>query len=99
MSQFGKRIAQVKLQARAFASAAKDFSAKHGVEVSIVGGALTMATNAKAALDPAVAGAFTALQSSFDDLLTAAYPVMISITVALVIFGLVKMFIHKAAGR
>lgn len=61
--------------------------------------AIGVAGSSQAALDPSVSAAFTTLSASFNDLLTAAYPVMISITVGLTIFGLVKMFIHKAAGK
>lgn len=54
---------------------------------------------AQAALDPNIATGLTSLQTDFTALMALVYPVMIAITVALVIFGLVKMFIHKAAGK
>lgn len=61
--------------------------------VSVLG---VTATSANAALDPAIQSAFNTLQSSFGELLTAAYPVMITIAVGLVIFGMVKMFIRRS---
>lgn len=72
---------------------------KNAVVAGVAAGVGAVSASANAALDPAVAAAFTTLNTSFTDLITAAYPVMIAISVGLVIFGLVKMFIHKAAGR
>ena len=53
--------------------------------------------DANAALDANIALGLTALETDFNALMALVYPVAISITVALVIFGLVKMFIHRSA--
>lgn len=50
-------------------------------------------------LDPAIATGFTTVQDNFAALLGLAYPYMVTITTGLIIFGLVKMFIHKGAGK
>lgn len=55
------------------------------------------AAQAQAALDANIALGLTSLQTDFNSLMALVYPVAISITVALVIFGLVKMFIHRSA--
>lgn len=62
-------------------------------------GLAVVSTNSHAALNAGVATGLTDLTADFNSLLTLAYPVMITITVALVIFGMVKSFIHKAAGK
>jgi hypothetical protein len=70
---------------------------KNGVPSALLVTTLGLiATSADAALDPAIASAFTTLQTNFTDLLAAAYPVMVVITVGLVIFGMVKMFIRRS---
>lgn len=61
--------------------------------------ALTVSESSQAALDPAVATAFTGLAGDFGSLMTAAYPVMITIATGLAVFGLVRMMIHKGAGK
>lgn len=55
--------------------------------------------SAHAALDAGIATGFTAVATDFAALLALAYPLLITITTGLVIFGMVKMFIHKAAGK
>lgn len=57
------------------------------------------AATAQAALDASIATGLTSVQTDFTALLALVYPIMISITAAIVIFGLAKMFIHKAAGK
>lgn len=57
------------------------------------------ATAAQAAIPLEVSTGFTAVLTDFTALLALAYPLMISIVTGLVIFGMVKMFIHKAAGK
>lgn len=65
-----------------------------------VGAVLSLlGVSAHAALDAGVAAGMATVQTDFEALLALAYPIMISITVALVIFNLVKMFIHKSAGK
>jgi hypothetical protein len=56
-----------------------------------------VAGNAHAALDTNIATGFASLQTDFSALMAIVYPVAISISVALVVFGLVKMFIHRSA--
>ncbi|MBY0545153.1 MAG: hypothetical protein K2Q14_06350 [Gammaproteobacteria bacterium] len=60
-------------------------------------GLLAAAGSANAALDGNIATGLTQLQTDFSALMALVYPVAISIAVALAIFGLVKMFIHRAA--
>lgn len=67
--------------------------------VAVCVGVLAMVSSAFAALDASIATGLTSVQTDFNALLALVYPIMISITVALVIFGLVKMFIHKSAGK
>ena len=62
-------------------------------------GLLAVAGSANAALDASIATGLTSVQTDFTALLALVYPIMISITAAIVIFGLAKMFIHKAAGK
>ena len=78
---------------------AKQWAHTPAAKAAALVGGLSLAGQSHAALDPSITAAFTALQTSFAELLAAAYPVMIAITVGLVIFGMVKMFIHKAAGK
>lgn len=68
---------------------------KYGVVVGLVVGA----SSAQAAIPLEVSTGFTAVLTDFTALLALAYPLMISIVTGLVIFGMVKMFIHKAAGK
>lgn len=70
-----------------------------GVSAGVGGALVVAAANSNAALNAGVATGLTDLTADFNSLLTLAYPVMITITVALVIFGMVKSFIHKAAGK
>lgn len=69
------------------------------VGVGVGGGLLVAAGSASAALDASIATGLTQVQTDFTALLALVYPIMISITAAIVIFGLAKMFIHKAAGK
>lgn len=75
----------------------KDESGKYAVVGGAVAGGLSVVGSANAALDPNIATGLTALQTDFNSLMALVYPVAISIAVALVIFGLVKMFIHRSA--
>ena len=59
--------------------------------------AVAVVGQAQAVLDPAIVTGLGTVQTSFNELLAAVYPIMISITVSLVVFGLVKMFINRAA--
>lgn len=68
---------------------------KYGSGVGLVVGA----GSAQAAIPVEVGAGFTAVLADFTALLALAYPLMIAIVTGLVIFGMVKMFIHKAAGR
>lgn len=72
---------------------------KSGVLVSLAAGAAVLSGSANAVLDASIATGLTSLQTDFSALLSLVYPVMIAITVALVIFGLVKGFIKKAGGN
>lgn len=67
------------------------------LRVGLPFGLLGVAGSAHAALDPNIALGLSSLQTDFNSLMALVYPVAISITVALVIFGLVKMFIHRSA--
>lgn len=81
---------------------AQDLGAKALAVVVSTGaavGSLVSAKPASAALDPSIATGLTQVQTDFTALLGLVYPIMISITAAIVIFGLAKMFIHKAAGK
>lgn len=69
------------------------------VVLAAVTGLFGMVGAANAALDASIATGLTQVQTDFTALLALVYPVMISITAAIVIFGLAKMFIHKAAGK
>lgn len=60
---------------------------------------LSLIGQAHAVLDPAIVTGLGTVQTSFNELLAAVYPIMISIAVALVVFGLVRTFIYKAAGK
>lgn len=80
-------------------NAVKDESGKYAVVGGTVAGSLAVVNQANAALDAGVATGMATVQTDFTALLALAYPIMISITVSLVIFGLVKMFIHKSAGK
>lgn len=81
----------------------KTCQAVSDVKAAVVGGVAGLlglgagSQDANAALDPNIATGLTALQTDFNSLMALVYPVAISITVALVIFGLVKMFIHRSA--
>lgn len=66
---------------------------------AVLVGVLALASSAFAALDASIATGLTSVQTDFNSLLSLVYPIMISITAAVVIFGLAKMFIHKAAGK
>lgn len=70
---------------------------KIGLGAGLAAGALAVMSQASAALDPAVTTGFTSLQGDFTALLAIVYPIAISISVALVVFGLVKMFIRRSA--
>lgn len=72
---------------------------KYGVVAGVTAFGAMAASSANAVLDPNIALGLTSLQTDFTALMTLVYPIMISISVALVVFGLVKMFIHKAAGK
>lgn len=74
-------------------------TAKAAVVGGVAGlfGVSVASQDANAALDANIALGLTALQTDFNSLMALVYPVMIAITVALVIFGLVKMFIHRSA--
>ncbi len=74
-------------------------SAKAAVVGGVAGvlGLGAASQDANAALDANIALGLTALETDFNSLMALVYPVAISITVALVIFGLVKMFIHRSA--
>lgn len=52
---------------------------------------------ANAALDASVATGFATVQTDFNSLMAIVYPVAIAITLAVVVFGLVKKFIKKSA--
>lgn len=73
-----------------------------GKAMAIVGGtgailgSLFSSNPAQAALDPNIALGLASLKTDFDSLMAQVYPIAIAITTALVIFGLVKMFIHKS---
>ncbi len=67
------------------------------VVAGVTSGLAVVSTSANAALDPGVSTGFTAVLTDFTSLLALAYPLMIAIVTALVIFGLVKMFIRKSA--
>lgn len=71
--------------------------------LSVVAGALVgllgLVSSAHAALDASIATGLTSVQTDFTALLALVYPIMISITAGIVIFGLARMFIHKAAGK
>lgn len=69
------------------------------VAIASGAGLLAVGTSANAALDPAIALGLTAFQTDFNALLSLVYPIAIGVTTALVIFGLVKMFIHRSAGK
>lgn len=75
------------------------YTKNYGVRAAAGSGLVVVSTSSNAALNAGVADGFTALTADFNSLLTLAYPVMITIVVALVIFGMVKGFIHKAAGK
>lgn len=81
----------------------KTVEAAQSVKAAVVGGVAGVlglgaaSQDANAALDANIALGLTSLQTDFDALMALVYPVAISITVALVIFGLVKMFIHRSA--
>lgn len=77
----------------------KDNAGKYSVVAGVTALGAMVASSANAALDPNIATGLTSLQTDFTSLMTLVYPIMISISVALVVFGLVKMFIHKAAGK
>ncbi len=80
------------IQARLNKLNANRVAAQAAVGAAVV----TLATQASAALDPNIALGLAALKTDFDALMAVVYPIAIAITSALVIFGLVKMFIHKA---
>ena len=67
--------------------------------VAVVTGLVATAASAVVALDPAISTGFTTVEDNFTALLALAYPYMIMITTGLIVFGLVKMFIHKGAGK
>lgn len=71
--------------------------------LSVVAGSLVglvgLVGSAHAALDASIATGLATVQTDFTALLALVYPIMISITAAIVIFGLARMFIHKAAGK
>ena len=71
----------------------RNVAIKYGSAVGLLG----VAGAANAALDANIALGLTALETDFNALMALVYPVAISITVALVLFGLVKMFIHRSA--
>lgn len=77
----------------------KDHAGKYSIVAGITAAGAMVVESANAALDPNIATGLTSLQTDFTSLMTLVYPIMISISVALVVFGLVKMFIHKAAGK
>ena len=77
----------------------KDNAGKYSVVAGVTALGAMVASSANAALDPNIATGLTSLQTDFTSLMTLVYPIMISISVALVVFGSVKMFIHKAAGK
>lgn len=68
---------------------------KYGSGAALV----AVAGSAQAAIPLEVGTGFTAVLTDFNALLALAYPLMIAIVTGMVIFGLVKKFIHKAAGR
>ena len=70
---------------------------QNAVVIAVGAGSAVAAGSASAALDLSIAAGFTTLQTDFNALMAIVYPVAISITVALVVFGLVKMFIHRSA--
>lgn len=72
---------------------------KAGLVAGVVTLGATVVSSANAALDASIATGLTSVQTDFTALLALVYPVMISVTAAIVIFGLAKMFIHKAAGK
>lgn len=80
------------IQARLKAMNENRVAAQAAVGAAVV----TLSTQASAVLDPNIATGLTALKTDFDALMAVVYPIAIAITSALVIFGLVKMFIHKA---
>lgn len=72
---------------------------RSGVAAGFGAGLSVIAGSSSAALNAGVATGLTSLETDFQSLLTLAYPTMITIVVAMVIFGMVKGFIHKAAGK
>lgn len=70
-------------------------------EVIVAGGAalVTASQVASAALDASISTGLTAVQGDFTSLLALAYPVMISVTGAVVLFSLSKGFIKRAFGK
>lgn len=72
---------------------------KLGMFGGLVAFAVASVGNAWAVLDPAIVAGLGTVLTSFNELLAAVYPIMIAISVGLVVFGLVKMFIHKSAGK
>lgn len=70
---------------------------KTALASAVLAASLVISEAANAALDTNIATGLTALKTDFDSLMALVYPIAIGITTALVIFGLVKMFIHKAA--
>lgn len=72
---------------------------KYGSAGGVAAGLVAASGSASAALDANIATGLTSLQTDFNSLIGLVYPVMIGITVAMVIFGLVKGFIHRAGGK
>lgn len=70
-----------------------------GVAAGAGGALVVISGSSQAVLNGGVATGLTTLTTDFNSLLDLAYPVMITIVVAMVIFGMVKGFIHKAAGK
>lgn len=66
-------------------------------KVALVVSSVVIATAAHAELPAAVGTSLTALQTDAGSLMTLLYPVMIAITGAFIIFGLVKKGMKKAA--
>ncbi|MBI5658377.1 MAG: hypothetical protein HZC43_02245 [Nitrosomonadales bacterium] len=62
-------------------------------------GLVGAAGSAHAAIPAEVGTGFTAVLTDFNALLALAYPLMIAIVTGMVIFGMVKGFIRKAAGH
>lgn len=69
------------------------------IAVVVGAGSMAVSTFASAALDASISTGLTAVQGDFTSLLALAYPVMISVTGAVVLFSLAKGFIHRAFGK